>query len=97
MITPWKIGTLFKTWRIADPDTTDGLYAVDWEKREQAWAELKAEGKSFKCGLRHGHTFLQLCDLRGYENLLFDMMDEEPKLIKNLKIKPIDAIYDKLF
>ena len=64
----------FKTWRIADPDTTDGLYAVDWEKREQAWAKLKAEGKSFKCGLRHGHTFLQLCDLRGYENLLFRML-----------------------
>lgn len=32
--------------------------------------------------LRHGHTFLQLCDIRGYENILFDMVDEEPKLIK---------------
>ena len=32
-------------------------------------------------GLRHGHTFLQLCDLRGYENLLFDMADEEPRLL----------------
>ena len=31
-------------------------------------------------GLRHGHTFLQLCDLRGYQNLLFDMADEEPRL-----------------
>ncbi|MBQ1955320.1 MAG: hypothetical protein II350_06230 [Clostridia bacterium] len=33
-------------------------------------------------GLRHGHTFLQLCDLRGYENLLFDMADEDPKLFE---------------
>ena len=31
-------------------------------------------------GLRHGHTFLQLCDIRGYENLLFDMEDEEERL-----------------
>ena len=33
-----------------------------------------------KASLRHGHTFLQLCDLRGYENLMFDMADDEPRL-----------------
>jgi len=31
-------------------------------------------------GLRHGHTFLTLTDLRGYENLLFDMVDEDSRL-----------------
>lgn len=67
-------------WKIADPDTTDGLYPVDWAEREKAWQKLKAEGRSFRGTLRHGHTFLQLCDLRGYDNLLFDMMDEEPLL-----------------
>ena len=66
------------TWRIADPNTTDGLYKVDWAEREKRWAEIKNNGGSFRCGLRHGHTFLQLCDLRGYENLLCDMYDEEP-------------------
>ena len=30
--------------------------------------------------LRHGHTFQQLVDLRGYENLMFDMADGEPRL-----------------
>ena len=70
------------TWSIADPDKTDGLYTVDWDEKIKEWAELKAKGKSFKATLRHGHTFLQLCDLRGYENLLFDMMDEEPKLFE---------------
>ena len=68
------------TWKIADPDTTDGLYTVDWEARAKNWAKIKAEGGSFRGTLRHGHTFLQLCDLRGYDNLLFDMMDEEPLL-----------------
>jgi len=30
--------------------------------------------------LRHGHTFQQLVDLRGYENLVYDMADGEPQL-----------------
>ena len=68
------------TWKIADPNTTDGLFEVDWKAMENSWKQLKSQGKSFKGALRHGHTFLQLCDLRGYENLLFDMMDEEPLL-----------------
>ena len=74
----WKaFGTM---WHIPDPNTTDGLYWVDWTEREQRWADIKANGGVFHGDLRHGHTFLQLCDLRGYENLLFDMMDEEPLL-----------------
>ncbi len=30
--------------------------------------------------LRHGHTFQQLGDLRGYGNLVLDMADDEPRL-----------------
>lgn len=67
-------------WKIADPNTTNGLDYVNWEEKEEIWKATKADGKSFKGSLRHGHTFLQLCDLRGYENLLCDMIDEEPKL-----------------
>ena len=68
------------TWHIPDPEKTDGLFPVDWEARKKWWSDIKARGGVFKGVLRHGHTFLQLCDLRGYENLLFDMMDEEPLL-----------------
>lgn len=68
------------TWHIADPNTCDGLYTVDWQQMEKKWAEIKANGGSFAGSLRHGHTFLQLSDLRGYDNLLFDMIDEEPLL-----------------
>lgn len=31
-------------------------------------------------GLAHGHTFLRLCDLRGYEAIICDMADGEPRL-----------------
>lgn len=67
-------------WHIPDPENTDGLYPVDWKAQEKLWKEIKASGEEISANLRHGHTFLQLCDLRGYENLLFDMMDEEPLL-----------------
>ncbi|MBR2460938.1 MAG: hypothetical protein IKB34_06895 [Clostridia bacterium] len=68
------------TWSIPDPNETDGLYQVDWNKREEAWKSIKARDGVLRGSLRHGHTFLQLCDLRGYQNLLCDMMDEEPLL-----------------
>ena len=70
----------FKTWQMPDPNTTDGICHVDWAACEKNWANIKANGGSFAASLRHGHTFLQLCDLRGYENLLCDMIDEEPLL-----------------
>lgn len=72
-------------WHIPDPAKTDGLYLVDWAQRSREWAALKASGKTFQGKLRHGHTFLQLCDLRGYENVLMDMMDEEPLLFELLE------------
>ena len=68
------------TWKIADPNVSDGLYPVDWDARVRIWKQTKEKGGTFSGGLRHGHTFLQLCDLRGYEDLLFDMIDEEPLL-----------------
>lgn len=67
-------------WNMPDPDKTDGLYWIDWNEHVQHWKRIKENGGSFGAGLRHGHTFLQLCDLRGYENLLCDMFDEEPLL-----------------
>ena len=68
------------SWKIADPETSDGLYFLDWNKKIEYWNKIKAGGGSFRGKLRHGHTFLQLSDLRGYQNLLFDMVEEEPLL-----------------
>ena len=67
-------------WCFPDAETTDGLYPVNWARREAEWAKVKERGDLLHLSLRHGHTFLQLCDIRGYENLLFDMYDEEPQL-----------------
>ena len=67
-----------------DPEICDGLCPVNWE---QSRAQICAHPEQLHIGcLRHGHTFLQLCDIRGYENLMFDMADEEPKLWELIKL-----------
>jgi len=65
-----------------DPEQTDGLMPVDWVKSAAEMAANTNHGKLSFGGLRHGHTFLQLCDLRGYTNFTLDMADEEPRLWK---------------
>ncbi len=70
------------TWHFPDPDKCDGLYDVDWSEREAHWARCVREGEGFTGGLRHGHTFMQLCDLMGYENFLYAMADEDERLIR---------------
>ena len=70
----------FDSWTPPDPNVCTGIGPINWEGIKN-WASVPSN--DFKMGgLRHGHTFLQLCDLRGYENLLFDMEDEEPRLFE---------------
>lgn len=60
----------------------------DLTEEEKRQSDLAAEnrrnaiaaGTLVYGGLPHGHTFLRLCDLRGYEALICDMADEEPRL-----------------
>ena len=67
-----------------DPEVCDGLNPVNWEAYEK---EVRSHPELLHIGgLRHGHTFLQLCDIRGYENLMFDMADEEPRLWELIKL-----------
>ena len=68
----------FATYQAPNPDVCMGIGPVDWKKIQDEIQNTPDE--LHMGGLRHGHTFLQLCDIRGYENLLFDMMDEEPRL-----------------
>lgn len=84
---PLEDWSAYASYRFPDPAVTDGLYAKDWAAEARHAAERRAHGYPMSYGLRHGHTFLQLQDLRGYENLLYDMMDGEPlldDLIRNL-------------
>jgi hypothetical protein len=71
-----------KDFRAPDPMTSDGLvpFQEPWEQIAGQIREAKAAGRLTVGGLVHGHTFLRLCDLRGYENLIMDMAAGEPRL-----------------
>lgn len=68
----------FAAYRAPDPDATDGTYPVDWNRLREYARQRKANGELVCGALPHGHTFLRLQDIRGYENLIFDMSDEPP-------------------
>lgn len=63
-----------------DPNDTDGTYPIDWHTIESRVRRQKGSGEFVQGGLPHGHTFLRLQDICGYENLIFHMLDEDPNL-----------------
>ena len=70
----------FDQYKAPDPDKTDGTYPVDWQDIHDRVDEQKKNGELVCGGLPHGHTFLRLQDIRGFQNLTFDMLDEETRL-----------------
>jgi len=64
-----------------DPSVCYGMGPIDWDAEADKLAEQKRRGDITMRGLRHGHTFLQLCDIRGYEALIYDMAEGEERLL----------------
>lgn len=71
-------------YRFPDPEKSTGLRAIDWAEFEAEVAAQKAQGLMTYGDLRHGHTFQQLCDIRGYVDALVDLSDEEPDTLELL-------------
>jgi uroporphyrinogen decarboxylase len=63
-----------------DPDTDSGWGPIDWAQIALDVARARAEGRMTRGALRHGHTFLTLVYLCGYEQVILGMADEEPRL-----------------
>lgn len=76
----------FDTYTPPDPEVSNGLVVVDWLEEGERLLAAKADGAPAIARLRHGHTFLQLVDLRGYANLTHDMFREEPRLWKLIEM-----------
>ncbi len=72
----------FEGYRAPDPLNDTGWGATHWADVAASFREAQASDPArFRRGsLRHGHTFLMLQYLRGYEGLLYDMADDEPRL-----------------
>lgn len=76
----------FDNYKAPDPEYVTGIGPIDWNKEKEKIQKEKSIGKIATGGLRHGHTFLQLCDIRGYQNAVYDMADEEQRLYKLLEM-----------
>ena len=66
------------------PDPDRG--SIDWDQVATSFQEIRIGGGLARGGLSHGHTFMTLMYIRGYENLLFDMADGEPRLEKLIRM-----------
>lgn len=63
-----------------DPELTNGVIKLDWSEIKNKILEVESHGKRYVGSLEHGYAFQRLSYLRGYENLLFDMADDESRL-----------------
>lgn len=74
----------YPAYRFPDPEKSTGLRAIDWSEFEAEVARQKQQGLMTYGDLRHGHTFQQLCDIRGYVDTLVDLSEEEPVILELL-------------
>lgn len=63
-----------------DPAETNGMAGIDWSAIKYKIQRAEAEGKRCAGSMEHGHAFLRMSYLRGYERLLLDMADDDDKL-----------------
>ena len=63
-----------------NPDEVNGMAPIDWRAIEEKIAGIRRGGELPVGSLEHGHAFLRLSYLRGYERLVYDMADGEPRL-----------------
>lgn len=74
------------TWDDFDRYSLPPVPEIDVKTEKVHVALAKAAGHFTMASLEHGHTFLRLSDLCGYEKSLFDMADEDKNLIKLLRM-----------
>jgi hypothetical protein len=70
----------FDDYHAPSPNETNGTTPVDWAETRRNVQRARDNGDLVRGGLPHGHTYLRLQDIRGYENLTFDMADDDPRL-----------------
>lgn len=75
----------YASYAFPDPEHSMGLGKIDWNVFEKEVATQKAQGKMTYGDLRHGHTFQQLCDIRGYVDAVTDLAGEEPEVLDLLE------------
>jgi hypothetical protein len=68
------------TYEPPDPEHFTQIGTIDWKKVETSLTAARAKGHLTRGGVYHGHLFLRLTYIRGFENMIFDMVDDHPHL-----------------
>ena len=63
-----------------NPELTNGVMDIHWAEVKDRIITAESNGNHYVGSLEHGHGFQRLSYLRGYENLLLDMADNESGL-----------------
>ena len=74
----------YESYRFPDPEKSTGLRGIDWAEFEKDIALQRRRGEMTYGDLRHGHTFQQLVDIRGYVDTLVDLSEGEPVTLELL-------------
>jgi len=83
----------FDGYQMPDPAKYNLMEPMDWNQQAEMIEQWKRTDQLRLEGLQHGHTFLKLCDIRGYQNLMFDMADGEPRLFELIKMLEAFNLY----
>lgn len=69
-----------ESWSPPDADAGDSFVPRDWSRLPGEVEARRAAGLPAVLGLEHGHTFLRLCDLVGYEAAIVAMAEDDSRL-----------------
>ncbi len=83
-----------EAWSPPDAANGDSFTARDWSRLPAEVTARRAAGRPTVLGLEHGHTFLRLCDLVGYEAAIIAMAEDDPRL--GLVLEGIEAFNARL-
>ncbi len=73
-----------KSYSPPDPNKTTHWGPIDWEEKPVNSGPAISQTCLPNGEIGHNHTWLKLIDIRGYENVILDMADSEPRLFKLL-------------
>lgn len=79
---PLESWEAFSDYQSPDPEVTDGTFPIDWQAIAAKVRKAREQNEIVWGSLPHGHTFLRLQDIRGYEHFIFDLVDEDPRILR---------------
>lgn len=83
---PLESWNALETYTPPDPDKTTHWGPIDWGTEAVNVGPAISQTALSNGEIGHGHTWLRLIDIRGYQNVLFDMADGEPRLWKLIEM-----------